>query len=100
VILVCESCFSVFWLWQCGLPNAVATLGAQVSDQQIDMLVATRRPLIWVVVGDAGGRDAARHAIGKVVTRRLCGVIKLPDGMKPHRMPAEELQGCIDGLVS
>jgi hypothetical protein len=56
--------------------------------------------LIWLVDGDAGGRDAARHAIGKVVTRRLCGVIKLPDGMKPHKMPAEELHGCLEAVVS
>ncbi|MCA9068343.1 MAG: toprim domain-containing protein, partial [Planctomycetaceae bacterium] len=55
-LIVVEGPFKVFHLYQAGFPNAVATFGASMSDEQAEILISTRRPLILVFDGDEAGR--------------------------------------------
>ena len=39
-LVVVESFTSVWWLWQNSLPNVVATMGADCSEKQVELIVA------------------------------------------------------------
>ena len=59
-LVVVEGFPSVWWFDQCGRPNTVATMGADCSDRQAELIVSLVKPSghVWIVPDDdpAGGR--------------------------------------------
>ena len=68
-IIVVEGPFKVFHLYQAGFTSTVATFGASVSDEQIDILATTGRPLILMFDGDEPGQTGMRSAAERLVSR-------------------------------
>ena len=61
-LIVVESFTSIWWLWQNGLPNVVATMGADCSEKQAELIVSLVKPdgRVWLVTdGDPAGELSA-----------------------------------------
>lgn len=91
-LVVVEGPFTVYHLVQCGFSNAVATLGATVSDEQADILAATGRPIILLFDGNEAGHAGMRSAAGKLITRTFVRVVRLPEGKEPDDLSQAELE--------
>jgi DNA primase len=94
VVLV-EGFWSAIRLHMLGIPT-VASMGAQLYPEQVDLIVAAGFTRAFVVFdGDTAGRIGAEKAVaslsGHMFTRRL----DLPDGIKPDAMD----QGWLDVLI-
>jgi DNA primase len=90
-LIVVEGPFKVYHLFQVGFSNVVAIFGSDLSDQQAAILAATGRPIVLVFDGDSAGQCGMRAAAGKLITRAFVRVVKLPDGVEPDELAAEEL---------
>ena len=88
-LVVTEGALKTMWLDQCGFAS-VSTLTATVSDEQADILVSTKRPLVLMFDGNA--QAAMRLAAAKLITRSFVKVVKLPADSEPDDLSPEELR--------
>jgi DNA primase len=96
-LIVVESFTSVWWLWQNGLPNVVATMGADCSESQAELIAALVKPggRVWIISdGAAAGDRHAQSILTKVSRHRFCRWVKLIDGCQPAGLSAERLKDC------
>ncbi|MDB5341990.1 MAG: primase [Schlesneria sp.] len=91
-LIIVEGPFKVYHLFQSGFPNTGATFGASVSDEQIEILAATRRPLILMFDGDEAGQTGMRSAAERLISRALVRVVKLESGRHPDDLSRSELE--------
>lgn len=91
-LIVVEGPFKVFHLFQAGFGNTVATFGASISDEQIEILVGTNRPLILLLDGDEAGYAGAKSAVDRIVARAFVRAIKLAPGLEPDHLDAVSLR--------
>lgn len=97
-LIVVESFTSVWWLTQNGLPHVVATMGADCSDRQAELIVSLVRPdgRVWVLTdGDAAGERHALSVIAKIAQHRFIRWLKLGEGKQPTSLTGEELKTCL-----
>lgn len=96
-LVVVEGFFSVLRLHALGFPNAVAVMGASLSEAQARLVAALGAPATLLFDGDdagRGGAEAARAALeGKVPVRG----VRLPDGLSPDDAPAGALRWALGG---
>lgn len=78
-VYVVESSFDAIRLDQCGIPS-VATLGSNVSKNQIELLTKNFNNVIVVPDNDDAGADMARRIVEKMGPR--ASAIRLPDRFK------------------
>lgn len=90
-LIVVEGPFKVFHLFQAGYSHTVATFGASVSDDQVAILAATRRPLILLFDGDEAGQVGMHSAAERLMALTAVRVVKLPTNRHPDDLPAAEL---------
>lgn len=90
-LIVVEGPFKVFHLFQAGFPNTVATFGAAVSDEQVAILAATRRPLVLLFDGDEAGQIGMRSAAERLIDQTAVRIIRLPPDKHPDDLSAMEL---------
>ncbi len=90
-LIVVEGPFKVFHLFQAGFPQTVATFGASVSDEQVAILAATRRPLILLFDGDDAGQTGMQSAAERLIAQTAVRMVKLPTGKHPDDLSAAEL---------
>ena len=89
-LIVVEGFTSVWWLTQHGLPNVVATMGADCSERQAEIIVSLVKPggRVWIVPdGDKAGE---RHAQSLLVSLSpYCAIrwLKLDEGKQPTDYP-------------
>lgn len=96
-LIVVEGFPSVWWLHQNGLPHVVATMGADCSDRQAELVVALVRPAgrVWLMPdGDAAGERFGQTFLPKVSPQRFVRWVKLKDNGQPTDLPAAELKDC------
>lgn len=91
-LIVVEGCFKVFYLYQHGFPNAVATLGSSLSDEQARLLGETGRPIVLMFDGDEAGRAGMVDAAPKLALRTFVRTIDVGDGRQPEDLSTDELQ--------
>ena len=94
-LIVVESFTSVWWLWQNHLPNVVATMGADCSDRQAELIVSLVTPdgRVWIIGdGDAAGERHAQSVLMKVAPHRFCRWKKLDGGQQPTSLSVEHLR--------
>lgn len=84
-LILVESYWSVFRLWQLGEHQVVSLMGWSLSDRHIELLreLNVQRVLI-LFDGDAAGREATAAAIEKLVGAFYVRAPEVPDGFKPH----------------
>ena len=89
-ILVVEGFPSVWWLDQNDLPNVVATMGADCSERQAELIVSLVEPSgrVWIVPdGDDAGERHALSLLRLVSPHRFVRWIKLEAGKQPTDYP-------------
>jgi DNA primase len=93
-IIVVEGFSSVWWLHQNGLTRVVATMGADCSERQAELLVSMVRPSgrVWIMPdGDAAGERFAQSLLVQISPHRFARWIKLTEDAQPTDLSAEAL---------
>lgn len=91
---VVEGFPSVWWLHQHGYPNAVATMGAECSEEQAELIVSLVRPdgHVWLIPdGDKAGVRFASTLFALIAPHRFVRWVMLGDGKQPTDLSAEEM---------
>lgn len=97
-LVVVESVWSVWRMAQCGLPRVVAVFGSFASDEQIALLLSTRRPLLLLLDGDEAGLNGARQAAARLIQHCWLRAIRLPAQTQPHDLSAQQLKQLLSFL--
>lgn len=84
-LMVVEGVFDAIHLW----PDAVAVLG-KVSEQQVDILEQTGRPVAVVMDGDAW-EEGLSLALRMRIRGRVAGNVRLPPRTDPDEVPRDWL---------
>jgi DNA primase len=95
VILV-EGFFSVMWLYQAGLPQAVGLLGSELSAEQEGMLCRRFGQVLLLFDGDKAGRAATEDSLHRLGRRVWVKAISLSDGLQPDHLSSEEITQLIN----
>lgn len=91
-LVLVEGYWSVLRLHSEGIP-VVASLGASLSDQQVELMVNAGIRYVTVLYdGDDGGRQGAVEAVNRLSSHTYVRKIDLPDGIKPDVMDEEYLK--------
>jgi len=92
-ILVVEGYMDVVSLANCGVNNAVATLGTAITEQHIQILVKQSNTIVFCFDGDAAGEKAAWRALETSLAYLQKGMqfkfMFLPDGEDPDTMVSQ-----------
>lgn len=91
-VVVCEGSLDAVKTFQSGIKNVVATLGAQVTSQQISLLRKYFDSIVIFSDQDAAG-DSMRSAIISGCQGKELWWMKIPEGLKdPGDMTEEQIQ--------
>jgi len=94
-LIVVEGFTSVWWLHQNGLPQVVATMGADCSEKQAELLVSLVNPYgrVWIVPdGDTAGERNAQMLLTLISPHRFVRWVKMSDGKQPTDLLGEQLK--------
>lgn len=96
-LIVVEGFASVWWLDQNGWLQAVATMGADCSERQAQLIVALVKPTGRVCMlpdGDDAGRRFAQSVLVQVSPHRFIRWVKLREGSQPTDLADAQLKSC------
>lgn len=85
-LFVVEGFTSVWWLNQARVPDVVATMGADCSERQAELIVSLVKPggRIWIAPdGDTAGGRHAQTLLSLLSSYRLVRWLKLDEGKQP-----------------
>jgi len=94
-LVVVEGFTSVWWLHQNGMPLAVATMGADCSERQAELIVSLVQPTgrVWIMPdGDDAGERHAASLLALISPHRLVRWAKLEKGQQPTDLSARDLE--------
>lgn len=94
-LIVVEGFTGVWWLIQNELPNVVATMGADCSDKQAELIITLVKPggRVWIMPdGDKAGERHAQTLLTLVSPHRAIRWLKLPDAKQPTDLSREQLK--------
>jgi DNA primase len=104
-IIVVESSFDAIRLWQAGFPNAVATLGGSISDNNIQLLNKYSSTVILMTDNDKAGRALGSTIAGKLRNKNILWAKYDNNTIYPHSakdvgdMTDEEIKQCIKNAI-
>jgi DNA primase len=94
-LMVVEGFTSVWWLSQHGLPHVVATMGADCSERQAELIVSLVRPdgRVWILPdADKAGERHAQSLLLCLSPHRSVRWLKLDEGKQPTDYPGAFFQ--------
>jgi len=94
-LCVVEGFSSVWWLHQNAIPSVVATMGAEVSERQVELIVSLVKPFGGVRLfsgGDESGEQFAESLLREVSPHRFVRWVKPSEGQQPTDLSAEQLK--------
>lgn len=94
-LIVVEGFTGVWWLLQNDLSNVVATMGADCSEQQAELIVSLVKPdgRVWIMPdGDKAGERHATTLLNLISPHRFIRWLKLPEGKQPTDLSKEQLK--------
>jgi DNA primase len=94
-LIVVEGFASVWWLFQNGLPHTVATMGADCSERQAELIVSLVKPTgrVWMMPdGNEAGERCALAIFRQVSPQRFVRWGKLTDDKQPTDLSAAQLK--------
>lgn len=98
-LVLVEGFFAVVTLFERGVPNVVASMGASLSDAQADLLAEYAQHVAILFDGDEAGRGGAEEARARLEKRgTTCSVIALPTGWSPEDVPKRMLRWALQGV--
>jgi len=96
-LIVVEGFTGVWWLNQNGLPSVVATMGADCSEKQAELIVSLVKPdgRIWILSdGDKAGDRHAQTLLFLISPHHFVRWVKLDEDKQPMELSAEQLKNC------
>jgi DNA primase len=94
-LIVVEGFTGVWWLVQNGLPDVVATMGADCSEKQAELIVSLVKPdgRVWIAPdGDKAGERHAQALLSIISPHRFMRWVKMDDGKQPTDLSAEQVK--------
>jgi DNA primase len=94
-LIVVEGFTSVWWLYQNAMPPVVATMGADCSERQAELIVSLVKPAgrVWLMPdGNEAGERCAQSVLLKVSPYRFTRWVKLDEEKQPTDLSAEQLK--------
>jgi DNA primase len=94
-LIVVEGFTSVWWLSQNGIPSAVATMGADCSETQVELILALVKPSgrIWIAPdGDKAGERHAQTLLTLLSPHRFLRWVKMTTDKQPTDLLREQLK--------
>ena len=94
-LIVVEGFTGVWWLNQNELTNAVATMGADCSEKQAELIVSLVKPngRVWIAPdGDKAGERHAQTLLLLISPHRFVRWVKMADGKQPTDLSVEQLK--------
>ena len=94
-LIVVEGFASVWWLCQNGMPHAVATMGADCSERQAELIASLVKPTgrVWLMPdGNEAGKRCAQSLLSQVSPHRFARWVKLDEDKQPTDLLAEQLK--------
>jgi DNA primase len=96
-LIVVEGFTSLWWLHQNALPPVVATMGADCSEKQAELIVSLVKPAgrVWLMPdGNDAGERCALSVLRQVSPHRFTRWVKLDEEKQPTDLSAEQLKNC------
>jgi DNA primase len=100
-IIICESSFDAILINQAGFPNVVATLGAHLSKEQIQLLNRYSSSIIIMTDADSAGRKLGENIARQLNNKEILWGVQDYDTIYPHgakdagELTPEEIRHCI-----
>jgi DNA primase len=94
-LIVVEGFTSVWWLTQNQLPSVVATMGADCSEKQAELILSLVKPngRVWLAPdGDNAGERHAQTLLSLIAPHRFVRWVKMTDGKQPTDLSGAELK--------
>jgi DNA primase len=94
-LIVVEGFTGLWWLHQNATPPVVATMGADCSEKQAEIIVSLVKPngRVWIVPdGDKAGERHAQMLLTLISPHRFMRWVKMADGKQPTDLSAEQLK--------
>ena len=94
-LIVVEGFTGVWWLNQNGLSSVVATMGADCSEKQAELIVSSVKPngRVWIAPdGDKAGERHAQTLLSLISPHRFMRWVKMADGKQPTDLSVEQLK--------
>lgn len=93
-LVVVQGFPSVWWLHQHGFPRVVATMGAECSEEQMELILALVSPTGHVRImpdGDKAGERLAQSIVLRLAPERFVRWVKLEKDCRPSDLSEEQL---------
>jgi len=97
-LVVVEGFASVWWLYQNAFTRVVATMGAECSEEQAELIVSLVKPdgHVWAMPdGDKAGEKFAQTLLARISPHRLVRWVKMEKDRQPTDLSAHELKKCL-----
>jgi DNA primase len=94
-LIVVEGFTGVWWLHQNATPPVVATMGADCSERQAELIVSLVKPIgrVWIVPdGDKAGERHAQTLLTLISPHRFIRWVKMAADKQPTDLSAEQLK--------
>ncbi len=92
VAIIMEGYMDVIMAHQCGVANAVASMGTAITETQVNILKKLSKNVILSLDADAAGEEAMLRTVGyENVLNAEMRVILLPEGKDPDEVMREDL---------
>jgi DNA primase len=90
--IIMEGYMDVIMAHQCGVTNAVASMGTAITETQVNLLKKLSKNLILSLDADAAGEEAMLRTVGfENVLGAEIRVIRLPEGQDPDEVMLEDM---------
>ena len=94
-LIVVEGFTGVWWLTQHGLMSVVATMGADCSEKQAELIVSLVKTTgtVWIMPdGDKAGERHAQTLLTQISPHRFMRWVKMDEGKQPTDLLGEDLK--------
>jgi len=90
--IIMEGYMDVIMAHQCGVTNAVASMGTAITETQVNILKKLSKNLILSLDADAAGEEAMLRTVGyENIIGAEIRVIRLPEGKDPDEVIKEDI---------
>lgn len=96
-LILVEGFFSVVKLAEAGFPNVVASMGAELSEEQA-LLLRNAKDVVVLFDGNDAGYKGAEKAKEKLAPHVTVRVVKLQEGTEPESFSPKALRWLINGM--
>jgi 5S rRNA maturation endonuclease (ribonuclease M5) len=95
--VIVEGFFDCLRLHQAGYRKVIALMGANLSEMQETLLLASFREVVLMLDGDEAGRCATRRVAARLRGRISLHIAEVPSGRQPDQLSTKSNKFCPEG---